>query len=57
MTAEQLWGIIRTILAAGAGWAAGQGYVDNETAMAIIGGLGTIFVAGWSFWSKKAKIA
>ena len=52
-TGEQLWGIIRTILAAVAGWAAGKGYVDNETATTIIGALGTIFVAGWSWWSKK----
>lgn len=53
MTGEQVWGIIRTILAAGAGWAAGQGYIDNETAMTMIGGLGTVFVAGWSWWAKR----
>ena len=53
MTADQVWGIIRTVLAAADGWAAGQGYVDNETAMTIIGALGTIFVAGWSWWVKK----
>lgn len=52
VTGEQIWGIIRTILAALAGWAAGQGYVDNETAMSVIGALGTIFIAGWSMWSK-----
>jgi glycerol-3-phosphate dehydrogenase len=54
MTGEQIWGIVRTILAAAAGWAAGQGYIDNETAMTIIGGLGTVFVAAWSWWSKKS---
>ena len=53
MTADQVWGIIRTVLAAAAGWAAGQGYIDNETSMTIIGALGTIFVAGWSWWVKK----
>jgi hypothetical protein len=53
MTADQIWGIIRTILAALAGWAAGQGYIDNETAMTVIGAVGTIFVAVWSWWSKK----
>ncbi len=52
-TAEQVWGIVRTVLAAIAGWAAGQGYVDNETAMTVIGALGTIFVATWSWWVKK----
>lgn len=53
MTAEQIWGLLRTVLAALAGVAVGKGWIDNETAMAIIGGLGTIFVAAWSFWSKK----
>lgn len=57
MNAEQIWGIVRTILAAVAGWAAAKGYIDNETAMTIIGALGTIFVASWSWWSKKVKLA
>lgn len=57
MSAEQIWGIVRTILAAVAGWAAAKGYIDNETAMTIIGALGTIFVASWSWWSKKVKLA
>jgi hypothetical protein len=55
MTAEQIWGVIRTILAAIGGWAVGKGYIDNEILTAILGGLGTIFIAGWSWWSKKAK--
>jgi len=53
MSAEQIWGIARTILAAGAGWVVAKGYIDNETAMAVIGGIGTIFVAAWSWWSKR----
>jgi hypothetical protein len=57
MTGEQIWGVIRTILAAVAGWAAGKGYVDNETATAVIGALGTIFVAGWSILSKPKASA
>jgi hypothetical protein len=56
MTPEQIWGIIRTILAAVAGWAAGKGYVDNETATTVIGAAGTIFVAVWSFVSKKGTV-
>lgn len=54
MTGEQLWGILRTILAAGGGVAVGKGWIDNETLTALLGGLGTIFVAVWSFKSKKA---
>jgi hypothetical protein len=55
MNAEQIWGVVRTILAAVAGWAAGKGWIDNETAMAIIGALGTIFIAVWSWWAKRNK--
>lgn len=57
MTPEQIWGIIRTILAAGGGYIVAKGWVDNETLTAILGGLGTIFIAGWSFWSKRQKLA
>lgn len=53
MTAEQIWGIARTVLAALAGWVVSKGYIDNDTAMSVIGGVGTIFVASWSFLSKK----
>lgn len=57
MTGEQTWGIIRTILAAAGGWLVAKGYVDNETLASILGGLGTVFVAGWSIWSKRKKPA
>jgi len=53
MNAEQVWGIVRTILAAGAGYLTAKGIVDEATAGTVIGALGTIFVAGWSVWSKK----
>jgi hypothetical protein len=53
MQGEQIWGIARTILSAVGGWAVGKGYVDNELMTAVLGGVGTIFIAGWSFWSKK----
>lgn len=54
MSGEQIWGICRTILAAAGGVAVGKGWIDNETLTALLGGLGTIFVAVWSFKSKKA---
>lgn len=53
MTAEQIWGIVRTILAAAGGWVVAKGYIDNATLQAVIGALGTLFVAAWSVWSKK----
>lgn len=57
MTGEQVWGIVRTILAAGAGWLVAKGYLTDATAASVIGAVGTVFVAAWSFWSKKPKIA
>jgi hypothetical protein len=55
MNAEQVWGIVRTILAAGGGYLAAKGIVDDATLQAVLGALGTIFVAGWSWYSKKPK--
>jgi hypothetical protein len=53
MTAEQVWGIVRTILAAGGGYIVAKGWIDNATMTSIIGAIGTLFIAGWSVWSKK----
>ncbi len=53
MNAEQVWGIIRTILAAISGWVVAKGYVDDATLQAVIGAVGTIFIAVWSFVAKK----
>ena len=53
MNGEQVWGIVRTILAAAGGWAAAKGYVDDASLQAILGGLGTVFVAVWSVIAKR----
>ena len=53
MTGEQIWGIVRTILAAGGGYVVAKGYIDNATMTSISGAVGTLFIAGWSVWSKK----
>lgn len=53
MTGEQVWGIVRTILAAVGGLAVGKGWISNDMLTAILGGGGTIFVAIWSVFSKK----
>jgi hypothetical protein len=53
MTAEQIWGIVRTILAAAGGYIVAKGWVDNATLQSVIGALGTIFIAVWSVWAKK----
>ncbi len=54
MNGDQVWGVVRTILAAVGGWAVAKGYVSNELLTAILGGVGTIFVAAWSVFAKKA---
>mgnify|MGYP001270418428 CR=1 FL=1 len=53
MQAEQIWGLLRTILAAVGGVAVGKGWIDEQTFTAVLGGVGTIFVAVWSWKSKK----
>ena len=53
MTGEQIWGVVRTVLAAGGGYIVAKGYIDNATMTSLIGAVGTIFVAGWSIWAKK----
>jgi len=57
MKAEEVWGIIRTVLAALGGVAVGKGWIDNELLTAILGGGGTIFIAVWSVLSKRASKA
>jgi hypothetical protein len=53
MNKEQLGGILRAVLAAGAGYAVGKGFIDQGTADAVVGGLVTIGVALWSFQTNK----
>lgn len=53
MTGEQIWGVVRTLLAFGGGFIVSKGYIDDATLTAVIGALGTIFIAGWSVYSKK----
>ena len=53
MNKDQISGLLRTLLAAGAGYAVATGRVDQETANQIVGGAVAIGVALWSFFSKK----
>ena len=54
MTKTELYGVVRTILAAIGGVAVGKGWVDSETAMSLAGALATVAVAVWSVKSKRA---
>lgn len=53
MDKEQIYGIVRTIAAAGFGYVAGRGLIDGATAEALAGAVATIGVAVWSVMSKK----
>ena len=53
MNKDQIFGIIRTIAAAGFGFLAGKGYIDGASAEALAGAVATIAVAAWSVTSKK----
>jgi len=54
MKKDQLYGIVRTLAAAGFGYLAGKGLIDGATAEALAGAIATIGVAIWSVASKKA---
>lgn len=53
MNKDQIFGIVRTVAAAGFGFLAGKGYIDGATVEALAGAVATIGVAVWSVVSKK----
>lgn len=54
MSKDMVWGVIRAVLAGGAGYLAGKGIADAAVLNEIIGAIGVIFAAGWSIWAKKS---
>lgn len=57
MKPEEVWGVIRTVLAAGGGYVAGAGIMDAATYQAVLGAVGVIFVAVWSIIAKRKAAA
>lgn len=55
MNKDKLFGVIRTLAAAGFGFMAGKGWLDGATAEALAGAVATIGVAVWSVFSKKPE--
>ena len=53
MNKDQLFGVLRTVAAAGFGFLAGKAYLDGATVEALAGAVATIGVAVWSVVSKK----
>lgn len=53
MTKEQVFGIVRTVVAAVAGFLAGKGYLEASMVEGVAGAVATITVAIWSVAAKK----
>jgi hypothetical protein len=53
MTAEQVAGIVRAVVAAIGGYLVGKGIADAETVAAVGGAVATIAAAVWSVLSKR----
>lgn len=53
MKKAELYGVVRTLMAAAAGFAVARGWLDQETAMSLAGAGATIVVAVWSVRSKR----
>jgi len=56
MGKNEVYGVVRTILAAVGGYFAGQGVIDSETAVALAGAGATIVAAVWSIKSKRVAV-
>jgi len=56
MNKNEIYGVVRTILAAVGGGFVGKGYIDSETALALAGAIGTIVAPTRSIKSKR-KVA
>ncbi len=54
MSAQEVFGIIRTILAAFSGYVVAHGWLDDATYQSLLGALGVVFTAVWSVASKKS---
>ena len=53
MISEQMFGIVRALLATGGGMLATKGYIDADTANTIVGGCMSLITGLWSVWAKK----
>lgn len=54
MTKSEVYGVVRTVLAALGGVAVSKGYIDSETAVALAGAIATVAAAVWSVRSKRS---
>ena len=55
MNKNKILGIIRHVLTTAGGWAVGQGYVDADLMLEIVGGVAAIVGVAWSYFSPEKK--
>lgn len=55
ITADQVGGLVRILLAGVATTAISHGYVDSSTASTIVGGAVGLATAAWSFYTNSPK--
>lgn len=53
MSADEVGGIVRAVVAAVGGYFVGRGLVDSETVATVGGAVATIAVAVWSVVNKR----
>lgn len=53
MDKEQVLGIVRHVLTFGGGFGVARGWLDEQTMLAIVGGVITVFGGVWSVWAKR----
>jgi hypothetical protein len=53
MTTDQIGGVVRALLTFLAGIAVAKGWLDNATALTIVGALVTLVTAGWSMFTNR----
>ena len=56
MSKDKIFGVVRTLAAAGFGYMAGKGIIDGATVDALAVSVATILVAVWSVVSKKDSV-
>jgi hypothetical protein len=55
MTADKIFGVVRAVVAAAAGYLAGKGMIDGANVDAIVSGVTLLLVSVWSWRTKPAE--
>ena len=53
MNADQVGGLVRTIVASLVAYGAGKGWFGAETASDIVAAASAVAIAGWSYFTNK----